>query len=307
MSDDKKITVLRAAATADEGQSNVTNTVSIAEESPNRNRKVKGPSRMISEAIITSGRFLKLSDKAKVLYMYLMVRTDDEGVVEAYPAMMFAGAQENALNELIGKRFVKRLNEDDVVFVCDFYEQNTLRADRTKLSRYHDLIADSCPQNAAACQPNLIQSSPTEVIPSEDSSIPINPSDGQQEADKSDDQMVDEDDSNKAGYDPIEEEEVPYIYDHFLSRFGITEGETSLILHLADGLQTVERASVGDPEGSGYLWLRNYICIKCKKMEHQAENKRINSPFLYLREMVEQDLRAEGSIPQIEKDNRKAG
>lgn len=32
MSDDKKITVLRAAATAEEGQSNVTNTVSIAEE-----------------------------------------------------------------------------------------------------------------------------------------------------------------------------------------------------------------------------------------------------------------------------------
>ena len=32
MSDDKKITVLRAAATADEGQSNVTNTDSIAEE-----------------------------------------------------------------------------------------------------------------------------------------------------------------------------------------------------------------------------------------------------------------------------------
>lgn len=33
MSDDKKITVPRAAATADEGQSYVTNTVSIAEES----------------------------------------------------------------------------------------------------------------------------------------------------------------------------------------------------------------------------------------------------------------------------------
>ena len=33
MSDDKKITVPRAAATADEGQSYVTNTFSIAEES----------------------------------------------------------------------------------------------------------------------------------------------------------------------------------------------------------------------------------------------------------------------------------
>ena len=67
MNKSKKITVPGAAATA-EGQSNVTNTVSIAEESAIRNKKVKGPSRMISDAIISSGRFLKLSDKAKTPY-----------------------------------------------------------------------------------------------------------------------------------------------------------------------------------------------------------------------------------------------
>ena len=79
--------------------------------------KVKGASRMISEAIIESGRFLKLSDKAKTLYMYLMVRTDDEGAVEAYPAMMLIGAGEDELEELISKGFVIRLNDDDVVYV----------------------------------------------------------------------------------------------------------------------------------------------------------------------------------------------
>jgi hypothetical protein len=126
------------------------------------NKKVKGPSRMISEAIITSGRFLKLSDKAKALYMYLIVRTDDEGAVEAYPAMMLIGASPDVLEELIEKNFVVRLNDDDVVFVTDFFEQNTLRADRVKPSRYHDLLADICPQNAANCQPNIIQSNQTE-------------------------------------------------------------------------------------------------------------------------------------------------
>ena len=82
MNEENNKTAPNAAATA-EGQSNVTNTDSIAEEPVIRNRKVKGSSRMISDAIISSGRFLKLSDKAKVLYMYLIVGTDDEGAVEA--------------------------------------------------------------------------------------------------------------------------------------------------------------------------------------------------------------------------------
>ena len=116
MNKSKKITVPGAAATA-EGQSNVTNTVSIAEESVIRNKKVKGPSRMISDAIISSGRFLKLSDKAKTLYMYLIVRTDDEGIVEAYPVMVLLGATKEVLKELAEKDFVVRLNDDDVVYV----------------------------------------------------------------------------------------------------------------------------------------------------------------------------------------------
>ena len=40
MSDDKKITVPRAAATAEEGQSNVTNTVIIMVRSVIRNKQV---------------------------------------------------------------------------------------------------------------------------------------------------------------------------------------------------------------------------------------------------------------------------
>ena len=53
MNEVKNKTAPNAAATA-EGQSNVTNTDSIAEEPVIRNRKVKGSSRMISDAIISS-------------------------------------------------------------------------------------------------------------------------------------------------------------------------------------------------------------------------------------------------------------
>lgn len=147
MNEDKKITAQNVVG-ATKGQSKSYNTDIITKESDSRNKKVKGSSRMISEAIISSGRFLKLSDKSKALYMYLMVRTDDEGAVEAYPAMMLVRATDENLNELIDKGFVIRLNDDDVVLIKDFFEQNTLRSDRVKPSRFHRLIADICQTSA---------------------------------------------------------------------------------------------------------------------------------------------------------------
>ena len=299
MSDDKK-TVPRAAATADEGQSYVTNTVSIAEETPNRNRKVKGPSRMLSEAIITSGRFLKLSDKAKVLYMYLMVRTDDEGVVEAYPAMMFAGAQENALDELIGKRFVIRLNEDDVVRITHFFEQNTLRADRTKPSRFHDLIADSCLQIAANCQPKINQSNQIkpnkrEVNTTQSKSVQ---GDGSEDWNYAKEYVV---------FNPKEEYVIPYVMERFGYKYGLSEGDIRLLVELADMLEGISRETDHDPDGSGYEWMQDYFSILFRKLEREISNKEIRDKYAYLKAMIENELRAEGKIPEGYNNTRKVG
>ena len=298
MSDDKKITVPRAAATADEGQSNVTNTVSISEEPPNRNRKVKGPSRMLSEAIITSGRFLKLSDKAKVLYMYLMVRTDDEGVVEAYPAMMFAGAQENALDELIGKRFVIRLNEDDVVRITHFFEQNTLRADRTKPSRFHDLIADNCPQSAANCQSNINQSNQIKPNIRE-----VNTTQSKSVQEETDGLAEEEDDYHV--YNPKEEYVIPYVMDRFGYKHGLSEADVRHLVELADMLESVPRETDHDPDGSGYEWMQEYLAIKFRTLEHEISVKEIRNKYSYLKAMIENDLRGEGKIPEVNHDTRK--
>ena len=300
MNEDKKITVPRAAATADEGQSNVTNTVSIAEEPPNRNRKVKGPSRMISEAIICSGRFLKLSDKAKVLYMYLMVRTDDEGAVEAYPARILIGAGQEVLDELIGKRFVIRLNEDDVVLVKDFFEQNTLRSDRTKPSRFHNLIADICPQNAADCQPNINQSNPIkpnirEVNTTQSKSV-------QEETDG----LAEEDDDYHV-YNPKEEYVIPYVMDRFGYKHGLSEGDVRHLVELADMLESIPRETDHDSDGSGYEWMQEYLAIKFRTLEHEISVKEIRNKYSYLKAMIENDLRGEGKIPEVYNDTRKAG
>ena len=300
MNEDKKITVPRAAATANEGQSNVTNTVSIAEEPPNRNRKVKGPSRMISEAIICSGRFLKLSDKAKVLYMYLMVRTDDEGAVEAYPARILIGAGQEVLDELIGKRFVIRLNEDDVVLVKDFFEQNTLRSDRTKPSRFHDLIADICPQNAADCQPNINQSNPIKPNIRE-----VNTTQSKSVQEGTEGLAEEEDDYHV--FNPKEEYVIPYVMDRFGYKYGLSEGDVRHLVELADMLESVPRETDHDPDGSGYEWMQEYLAIKFRTLEHEISVKEIRNKYSYLKAMIENDLRGEGKIPEVYNDTRKAG
>lgn len=300
----EKITAQNAAATA-EGQSNVTNTDSIAEESAVRNRKVKGPSRMISEAIISSGRFLKLSDKAKALYMYLIVRTDDEGAVEAYPAMMLVGAKEDELNELIDKNFVIRLNDDDVVMVKDFYEQNTLRADRTKPSLYHDLIADVCPQNAADCQPNINQINQTQCsqIQPKGNEISSTQSKSIQKTWPEEGPDV----SYLPVHNPKEEYVIPYIVDRYGNKYALTVADVRCLVELADMLTGISRETEHDPDGSGYEWMLDYFDIKFKLLEHEDSKNEIKNKYAYMKTMIENELRSEGKIPEEYNDTRKTG
>ena len=297
MNKSKKITVPGAAATA-EGQSNVTNTVSIAEESVIRNKKVKGPSRMISDAIISSGRFLKLSDKAKTLYMYLIVRTDDEGIVEAYPVMVLLGATKEVLKELAEKDFVVRLNDDDVVYVKDFFEQNTLRADRVKASRYHDLLADVCPQNAADCQPNIIQSNLIECKVKEENS-------SQSNSIREDETETDV--NTLPVHNPKEEYVIPYIMDRHGKKHGLNEDDVRCLVELADALEGISRETDDDPEGLGYEWMKNYFSIKFRMLEHELSRSEINNKFAYMKKMVENDLRSEGKLPEEYYNTRAAG
>lgn len=264
------------------------------------NKKVKGPSRMISDAIISSGRFLKLSDKAKTLYMYLIVRTDDEGAVEAYPAMMLIGAPSEALEELIEKKFVVRLNEDDVVFITDFFEQNTLRADRVKPSRYHDLLADICPQNAANCQPNINQSNQTECKRKEDKS-------SQSKSIHEDGPQDGFDVSVLPVYNPKEEYVIPFVMDWYGTKHGLSTDDVRCLVELADMLEGISRETEDDPDGLGYEWMKDYFSIKFKQLEHELSRNEIKNKFAYLKKMVENDLRSEGKLPEVYCDARKAG
>ena len=295
MKDEEKINVTNTAVIT-EGQSNPANSDGIAEETTGRNKKVKGSSRMISDAIISSGRFLKLSDKAKVLYMYLIVRTDDEGAVEAYPAMVLVGATEDTLNELITKNFGIRLNDDDVVLIKNFFEQNTLRQDRTKPSRFHNLIADICPQVAADCQRNINQVNQTECKKKSNSV-----------QSKSIQEVAAEKKPDISVFNPKEEYVIPYVMDRYGYKYGFTEADVRCLVELADMLEGISRETEHDPDGLGYEWMQDYFAIKFKTLEREDAKSKIQNIFAYLKTMIENDLRGEGKIPEVYKDTRKAG
>lgn len=101
--------------------------------------------RMFSNNIINSARFLKMPAEAQSLYFHLCMRADDDGVVEAYPVMKITGTNEDNLRVLVAKEFVTILNEDDVAYINDWLEHNTIRADRKIDSQYKDLLLQIVP------------------------------------------------------------------------------------------------------------------------------------------------------------------
>ena len=97
---------------------------------------------MLSKKIFQSRPFLMMPFEAQALYTHLVLSSDDDGVVEAFPIVRMIGANEDSLGLLVIKKFILPLNDDMVYFVTDFEEQNKIRADRVQPSRYRDLLLE---------------------------------------------------------------------------------------------------------------------------------------------------------------------
>ena len=97
---------------------------------------------MLSKKILQSRQFLTLSFEAQALYTHLVLSSDDDGIVDAFPVVRMAGISDDALDILANKNFILPLNDDMVYFIIDFEEQNKIRADRVQPSRYRDLLLE---------------------------------------------------------------------------------------------------------------------------------------------------------------------
>ena len=70
----------------------------------------------------------------------MVLRADDDGIVECYPLLKMLGAAPDVFKVLIAKKYITQLNEDQVIVVMDWLEHNTIRADRKVDSIYKHLL-----------------------------------------------------------------------------------------------------------------------------------------------------------------------
>ena len=101
---------------------------------------------MFSRRITDSARFLKMGGGAQLLYFHLCMHADDDGVVEAYTVRRGIGANEDDMQNLVGRGFIRPLDqENEIYLVQDWYEHNKIRKDRLTPSIYRPLIERSAP------------------------------------------------------------------------------------------------------------------------------------------------------------------
>ena len=101
---------------------------------------------MFSGRIGNSARFLQMPSESQLLYFHMILRADDDGVVESYPLIKLLGMAPDVFKVLIAKGFIQQLNEDQVIVIKDWLEHNTIRADRKVDSVYKKLLLEKCPE-----------------------------------------------------------------------------------------------------------------------------------------------------------------
>lgn len=101
---------------------------------------------MFSNRIANSAKFLQMPSESQLLYFHMIIRADDDGVVETYPLMKLLGVAPDNLKILRGKEFIKEINQDQVVVITDWLEHNKIRADRKVDSIYKHLLIAKVPE-----------------------------------------------------------------------------------------------------------------------------------------------------------------
>lgn len=102
--------------------------------------------RMFSNRIANSAKFLQMPFESQLLYFHLVLRADDDGVVESYPIIRLLGLATDNFKILKAKDFIRELNEDQVIVITDWEEHNTIRADRKVDSIYKHLLIEKYPE-----------------------------------------------------------------------------------------------------------------------------------------------------------------
>lgn len=102
---------------------------------------------MFSNRVANSANFLQMPAEAQLLFFHMVLRADDDGIVESYPIMRLLGTAPDAFRVLVAKGFIKQINEDQVVLISEWLEHNTIRADRKVDSLYLPKLLEIYPDH----------------------------------------------------------------------------------------------------------------------------------------------------------------
>lgn len=101
---------------------------------------------MFSNRVANSASFLQMPAESQLLFFHMVLRADDDGVVESYPILKLLGVAPDSFKVLLARGYVKQLNEDQVVVISEWLEHNTIRADRKVDSIYLPVLLAKYPE-----------------------------------------------------------------------------------------------------------------------------------------------------------------
>lgn len=96
--------------------------------------------RMFARSVTSSGRFLRMSPQARLLYYDLGMEADDDGFAEGFARLAATGSKEEHLFELEQRGFITIPDRENlVVHITDWEVNNQIRKDRYTPSVYRSV------------------------------------------------------------------------------------------------------------------------------------------------------------------------
>lgn len=128
--------------------------------------------RMFARSVTSSGRFLRMSPQARLLYFDLGMEADDDGFAEAFGRLAATRAEEEHLFELEQRGFITILDRENlVVHITDWEANNLIRKDRYTPSVYRGVYPQCVGEAPVEKNEPQQAEAPAEAIVQEDSMV----------------------------------------------------------------------------------------------------------------------------------------
>lgn len=98
--------------------------------------------RLLSKSLIFGTEMSKMSTKARLLYIAIVMDADDWGVVDVDGPLRYADATLSELNELVDAGFIFNTRLPNFCLVRHWFSQNLIPANRRTASLHPEILSD---------------------------------------------------------------------------------------------------------------------------------------------------------------------